>query len=129
MAKSSNDQLLRLREQMISEKDFLRNIYSCNSMQAREYLNFATLLQLNILLRILHQLCSGSIKLKATLFDEIIRHKKLKILQTVAKPYALKKMLASSRGEKLTYLYKITNVLNYILNPLFVKRDEHDAPK
>ena len=113
--------LNQLREQMLVEKGFLRSLYDAISLQKRkDLLSFGSVVQINLVLKICHELCNGNIPLDKKHFSEITRRKKIGILMKgLQRNTDYRNLLLSSRTDKLTYLFKICSVLYFIMHPLF----------
>jgi hypothetical protein len=123
MSKTTRRQ--RLREQMLAEKGFLKSLFDANNclQKTKDLLSFGSIFQINLVIKICHELSTGNIPLKKDIFHEITRRRKLRILMKgVEKNTDFNNLLISSREDKLTYLYKLCSVLSYILHPLFNKQ-------
>ena len=76
----NDDKKLRLRECMIKEKLFLKNLYLGNPLSNRRTLSFSTPLQLNILINIFYYIVIGEIPLKKNHFEKLGKSKKRRIM-------------------------------------------------
>jgi len=111
-----------VRAQFIRDKVFLRNLYESNGNLARvkQILTFASDTELNTLIKFLHFLSSGDIRIKRDNFQILIQHNKLQVLKkAVEKKKAIKDMLASNRQNKLLFLKKLALVYPNLLFCLF----------
>jgi hypothetical protein len=117
------DKLSKVRAQLVKKKEFLRTLFSVNSMQAKTLINAASIFQVNLVLKVAHYICSSPMKKSISL--EIKKKRKMKVLRSaVQKQSCLKTLLAANRAQKLKFLYKITNIFQLILHPIFVKEED-----
>jgi hypothetical protein len=62
---------------LVRDKEFLRELYqSNNSQQTKRILNFASDLKLNTVIKFLHFLANGEIKIKKENFDALVSFKR-----------------------------------------------------
>ena len=110
-----------LKNYLIRDKVFLRQLYEGESVvKNNRILNFANDTKLNTLLRLLHFISNGEIKIKRVNFEAIQSHKKLQIIKRgVEKKAALKRLLNNDREAKLKFLKKLSSVYSAILYCLF----------
>jgi hypothetical protein len=106
---------------LIRDKAFLRDLYEGeNSVKNNRILTFASDVKLNTLIRFLHLLSNGEIKIKKDNFEILQKHKKLSLLKkTVEKKAAVARLLKSERIEKLKFLKKLSNIYSALLYCLF----------
>ena len=106
---------------LIRDKTFLRELYEGESgVKKLRILNFATDSKLNTLLRLLHFIANGEIKIKRINFLVIQNHKKLQVIKkAVEKKASLKRLLNSDRETKLKFLKKLSAVYSVLLYCLF----------
>jgi hypothetical protein len=106
---------------LIRDKVFLRELFEGpNPLKNVRVLKSASDSQLNTLLRFLHFLSNGEIKMKKENFEELERARKLKLIKTrVEKKNHLSALLKSERKEKLKFLSKLANVYSALLSTLF----------
>jgi hypothetical protein len=111
----------QMRNLLLRDKVFLRTLYnSDNNLSAKRVLNGANDSQLNTLLKYLHFLANGEIKIKKSNFEIIESHKKLHLIkQQVESKKALRTILNKERPEKLQFLNKLSQIYNAILYSLF----------
>lgn len=123
MSKTTRHQ--RLRVEMLAEKGFLKSLFDANNclQKTKDLLSFGSISQINLVIKICHELSTGNIPLKKDIFRAITQRRKLSYLMNgVEKNTDFNNLLISSREDKLTYLYKLCSVLSYILHPLFNKQ-------
>jgi hypothetical protein len=69
---------------LVRDKAFLRELYeSNNSQQTKRILNFASDLKLNTVVKFLHFLANGEIKIKKENFEALVSFKRLGFLKKV----------------------------------------------
>ena len=102
------DKKLRLREIFIKEKLFLKKLYLGNPLSNRTALSFATILQLNVLIRILYHIVRGNIPMKKCHFETLIKSKKRRVLH-----------------DRLTNFKKLIEVSIFHLRDHFLSRFEN----
>ncbi len=114
---------MSLRECMLADKDFLKQLYSSDSIKAKTILNFAKDSSLKTLVKVIHNVTTGKIELRSDIFDEIVKRKKLNyLISTFEAKGKVKSLLQGSRQELLLALYKLSTVYKYILHPLFWRK-------
>ncbi len=106
---------------LIKDKAFLRSLYDGpNPLKNKRILNSANDSQLNTLIRYLHFVTTGQIKIKRENFEIVERNKKLKLIkQKVEKKFQLNKLLQSDRTLKIQFLNRLCNIFGAILYILF----------
>jgi hypothetical protein len=106
---------------LIRDKLFLRELYEGpNPLKNIRILRGANDTQLDTLLKFLHFLANGEIKIKKENFEIIEREKKLKLIKAkVERKQNLNKLLKSDRSDKLKFLNKLSNVYGALLYTLF----------
>jgi len=83
-------------------------------------LNFASDSKLNTLIRFLHFLSNGEIKIKKENFEILQANKKVTVLKrNVEKKAAVQRLLKSDRHLKLQFLKKLSGVFSVLLYCLF----------
>ena len=109
------------RNYLIRDKGFLRNLYEGQSrIRNNQILNVASDSKLNTLIRLLHFISNGEIKIKREHFEDIRDHRKLNILKrNVEKNSTLNRLLQSERLNKLKFLRQFTAIYSSILYCLF----------
>jgi hypothetical protein len=110
-----------LKSYLVRDKAFLRELYeSPNKMKSIKILNFASDVKLNTLIRFLHFLSNGEIKIKKENFEILQKNKKVLFLKRhVEKKAALARLLKGERIEKLKFLRQLTPVFAALLYCLF----------
>lgn len=83
----NDDKKLRLRECMIKEKLFLKNLYLGNPLSNRRTLSFATPFQLNVLINIFYYIVIGEIPLKKNHFEKLVKSKKRRVMHNRLNSY------------------------------------------
>lgn len=106
---------------LIRDKTFLRQLFEGpNPLKNLRILRGANDTQLDTLIKFLHFLTNGEIKIKKSNFEVIEKEKKLKLIKAkVEKKKNLKNILKSDRSEKLRFLNKLSNVYGALLYTLF----------
>jgi hypothetical protein len=99
----------------------LRSLYDGpNPLKNKRILNAANDSQLNTLIRYLHFVTTGQIKIKKENFDILQQNKKLQLIkQKVEKKFQLNRLLQSDRAHKLQFLNRLSNIYGAILYILF----------
>jgi hypothetical protein len=110
-----------LKNYLQRDKVFLRQLYEGEDrLKNNRVLNFASDSKLNTLIKFLHFLCNGEIKIKRENFEILQANKKLHLLKrNVEKKAALSRLLKSERLTKLKFLRKLSNVYSSLLYCLF----------
>ncbi len=106
---------------LIRDKGFLRELYEGpDKAKNNKILNFASDVKLNTLIRFLHLLSNGEIKIKKENFEILQSHKKLTFIKRhVEKKAAVSRLLKSERAEKLKFLKKLSALYSFLLYCLF----------
>lgn len=78
----NDDKKLKLREWMIKEKLFLKNLFLGNPLSNQKTLSFATNFQLNVLINVLFKIVRGQIPLKKISYEKLTKSKKRRVLHT-----------------------------------------------
>ena len=106
---------------LIRDKAFLRELYEGQDrVRNNKLLNFTSDTKLNTLIKFLHFLSNGEIKMKKSDFEIIQEHKKLNFIKKhVEKQAALRRLLQSERNEKLKFLKKLSSIYSFLLGCLF----------
>jgi hypothetical protein len=110
-----------MKRYLIRDKAFLRELYEgSNKQRNNQILYFASDSKLNTLIRFLHFVVNGIIKIKRENFEIIEKNKKLLILKrNVEKKAAFTRLLQSERSAKLTFLRKLSSIYSALLYCLF----------
>ena len=116
----SNSEQLRFKNHLIRDKEWLESLYtSTNSLQAQRLLNFASDTKLDTLIKYLHYLSNGSIKIKKANFEAIPNNHLIWIKKHFETKVALTRGLQLAREEKLKRLRRLVNSFAHLLYPLF----------
>jgi hypothetical protein len=110
----------QMRNQLLRDKVFLRMLYNTDSpIAAKRVLNSAFDYQLNTLLKYLHFLANGKIKIKNSNFQAISANKLTLIKKHVESNRSLKEIMSKTRPEKLQFLNKLIDLYSPLLYALF----------
>jgi hypothetical protein len=111
----------QMRNLLLRDKVFLRTLYNTDTLvSAKKVLNGANDSQLVTLLKYLHFLANGDIKIKKSNFEIIENHKKLHVIKRqVENKKALRDILLKDRVYKLNFLNKLGNIYHPLLYSLF----------
>jgi hypothetical protein len=110
----------QMKNLLIRDKAFLRFLYEGpNSLKNKRILNSASDAQLNTLIKYLHFVTTGQIKIKKENFEILEQNNKLKQIKRVEKKFQLSKMLQADRNFKLKFLNQLSNCFGAILYILF----------
>ena len=106
---------------LMRDKSFLKSLYEGNDRaRNNRILTFASDTKLNTLIRFLHCLSNGEIKIAKDNFDEIhTSHKLNYIKRNVEKKAALNRLLKSEREDKIKFLKKLSTIYSALLYTLF----------
>lgn len=106
---------------LVRDKAFLRELYEGQSRLSNNRILFAASdTKLNTLIRFLHFLANGEIKMKKENFEAIQHQKKLNIIKrNVEKKAALSRLLKSERITKMKFLKQLSAVFAPLLHCLF----------
>lgn len=102
------------------DKVFLEELYCSNSASnSKRILNFASDNKLNTLIKLLHFISNGEIKLKREHFDKIPRRLIVLLRKNFEKKSVCRQHLSAERLPKLKLLGKLTSIFQELLYPLF----------
>ena len=106
---------------LIRDKGFLKSLYEGEDKSKRfRILKSVSDTKLNTLIRFLHFLSNGEIKIKKVNFDIIQENRKLNFIKRhVEKNSALKTLLESEREEKIKFLKQLIGIYPALLYCLF----------
>ena len=106
---------------LVRDKGFLKSLYEGeDKAKNNRILTFASDTKLNTLIRFLHFLSNGEIKIKKNNFDIIHASQKLNFIKRhVEKKAALSRLLKSEREEKMKFLKKLSTLYSALLHCLF----------
>ena len=110
-----------LKSYLIRDKAFLRDLYEGEGrLKNNRILTFASDSKLNTLIRLLHFIANGEIKIKRVNFEVIQANKKLKLIKkNVEKRAAVNRLLKSERDQKLKFLKQLSSIFSALLYCLF----------
>ncbi len=110
-----------LKSFLVRDKSFLRQLYEGqDKMKNNKILNFASDVKLNTLIKFLHFLSNGEIKMKRQNFEILQKNRKVLLLKRyVEKKAQVARLLKSERAEKLKFLRQLSNVYSALLYCLF----------
>ena len=105
---------------LIRDKEFLKSLYdSKSSPNAKNILKFASDSKLNTLLKFIHLVCTGEIKIRKDYF-KVLEKKHLKVVEKYFESKAaIKRLLTEDRRRKLNTLIKFSEVFHELLFTLF----------
>ena len=106
---------------MQRDKGFLKQLYEGqNTSSNNRILTFASDIKLNTLIKLLHFISNGEIKIKRRNFEIIQKNKKLALIRKhVEKKAALARLLKSEREVKIKFLKKLSSIFSSLLYCLF----------
>ena len=106
-----------MKSYLIRDKAFLRELYEGeNRLKNNRILTFASDSKLNTLIRLLHFIANGEIKIKRVNFEVIQANKKLShIKKFVEKKAAVNRLLKSEREPKLKFLKQLSSIFSALL--------------
>ena len=113
----------QMKSYLLRDKGFLKQLHqSGNTLESKKLLQSAEDSELNTLIKFLHFLSNGEIKMKKENFEKVKESNRLKLLtKEVEKKTKVSKMLKSPRKEKLKFLNKLLNIYPYLLDCLFTE--------
>lgn len=110
----------QMKSLLLRDKEFLKSLYESNSSsKTKNVLSFASDQKLNTLLKFIHLVANGEIKVKKEHFESLTSRHLLTIRKHIESKSSLKKILNGERQVKLQILNKLSPVLHYILYTLF----------
>ena len=110
----------RFKNYLIRDKEWLESLYTAtNSAQAQRLLNFASDTKLDTLIKYLHYLSNGAIKIKRANFEAIPNHHLRWIKKHFETKVGLTRGLQLAREEKLKRLRRLVTSFSHLLYPLF----------
>lgn len=113
----SNEQF---KSQLIRDKLFLKELYESKSTsKSKRILYFANDTEIGTLLKYLHFISNGEIKIKKANFEAIKNHQLNAIKKNFEKKSKFQTVLHLNRKEKIKILSKFISVFSHLLAPLF----------
>ena len=111
----------QMKSYLVRDKGFLKQLYEgINPQKNKKVLNTADDSELNTLIKYLHFLSNGEIRMKKECFKLIEQSNKLKILRkTVEKKSKLQNLLKNARVNKIKFLFQLVKIYPSLLYPLF----------
>ena len=105
---------------LVRDKVFLKELYESSSLpNTKRLLLFASDQKLDTLVKFLHFVSNGEIKLKKQHFDVFSKSQVTLMKKSFEKKKALKQFLKQERKAKITILQKLASILPQLLYPLF----------
>ena len=102
------------------DKLFLKDLYTSNSVsKCKQLLNFASDLELNTLVKYIHFISNGHIKIKKQNFDALTKRHLNVIKKHLEKKSQTQTLVQAPRKVKLQLLFKLCTALSNLLTPLF----------
>ena len=99
----------------LRDKEFLKALYDASASHVKTILNFASDSKLNTLIKFLHLVSNGVIKVRREHFEHL-ENKHLKLIKKHLESKAsVKKLIQADRKTKLTLLLKFTNKYHALL--------------
>lgn len=112
--------IVYLRSQLIASKDFLSKIFIGKPRQNCKAISLADEKKLNILIKILHLVCNGHIKIRKEHFEVIARSRRLGLLKSkFERKASYVCVLRSSIIEKQQVLKQFCSLYPLLLHFLF----------
>ena len=109
-----------MRSYLLRDKAFLRQLYEgTNPVANNRILTVSSDSKLNTLIRYLHFVSNGEIKIKRQNFDKIPSNKLNLIRRNVEKKAALARLIRGEREAKIKFLKKLSSVYGALLYVLF----------
>ena len=112
----------QLKSYLLRDKCFLKQLHQGNPLEGKKLLQNAEDSELNTLIKFLHFLSNGEIKMKKENFEKVKESNKLKLLtKEVEKKSKVSNILKSPRKDKLKFLNKLLNIYPNLLDCLFTE--------
>lgn len=110
----------QMKSLLIRDKQFLKELYEGeNLLKKKRLLMFANEAHLNTLLKFLHFLANGEIKMKKENFEKLSIQKLNLLKKTVERKRSLNDIISNDRIVKMTFLLKLIPVYSFLLDCLF----------
>jgi len=110
----------RFRQLLLRDKEWLRDLYQSDSTsKVKRYLNFASDSKLDTLIKFIHLLSNGVIKMTKENFSAIGKSYLRFIKRNFEAKKAVTLLINSERTVKLSKLNKLAAVLKFLLYTLF----------
>ena len=110
----------RFQSYLQRDKEWLNQLYcSSNSQNDRRILNFASDTKLDTLIKYLHFLSNGVIKIRRQSFESIDSKHFRAIKKHFESKASLRRLLKLDRQNKLKTLQKLSGAFSHLLYPLF----------
>jgi len=112
--------------QLLKDKVFLKELYESDSVtKSRRILNFASDVKLNTLIKYIHFVSNGVIKMKKSNFAKLDQKHIMVIKKNFEAKAKLQKLLKEERSVKILQLNKFLTVFPDLLTPLFKRMNEN----
>jgi thiaminase len=110
----------RFKQYLLRDKEWLEELYTAtNILQAKRLLNFAADTKLDTLIKYLHFISNGVIKIKRANFESIKPSHVNSVKKNFESKASLNRQLQSSREVKIKTLQKLAPSFPHLLYPLF----------
>lgn len=105
---------------LVRDKGFLKELYEGeNFRKNKNLILFASENQLDTLIKFLHFLSTGQIKMKKENFNKLTIRKLNLIKRNVEKKTKLSMLISADRQQKVKFLLQLVNFFHYLLDTLF----------
>ena len=113
----SNEQF---KTQLIRDKLFLKELYQSNSLsKSKQILYFASDAEISTVLKYIHLVSNGEIKIKKANFEALKKHHLAAIKKNFERKAKFLLILRLNRKDKIKILSKFAPVFSHLLAPLF----------
>lgn len=110
----------RFKSLLVRDQEWLRNLYESSSLPLRRrLLSTASDKKLDTLIKFLHLLSKGEIKMHKKNFEALSKHQVNFLHKSFEKKAGVFRLLNSEREEKMKKLKKLLSVLPFLLYTLF----------
>jgi len=105
---------------LVRDKEFLRQIYSSSSVpNTKRLIVFASDQQLDTVLKLMHFISNGQMRLKKSHFDSFSKAQITLLKKNFEKKATFAKLLKSDRKDKVKLIQKLLPIMHFLLHPLF----------
>ncbi len=112
--------VVHMRDLLLNEKSFLKQLYTLNTYQNKKLINGADNQSLNTLIKILHLILNNEIPILVEDVTILKKSKKFGLLQKKIKGSdKFIELLEGERKPKLDFLLSLANVYHFLLRSLF----------
>lgn len=100
--------------------DFLEGLLGMRPKQVRQALQFASIKELNLIIRLIRLICTGAIPIQKSHFSVLVKSKKLAFIKRKFEDdKEFRGLLAGDRKRKLTTLYNIQRLIPILIKQVF----------